>query len=55
MAKPFQTRPVDPKKTGFCVLCGAQATTEALFKVPSASIIQKYCDKCLPKGDYSDT
>ena len=55
MTKPFETRPVTmgtKKSAGFCVMCSAVATTEALFKVPDAVIIQRYCDACLPKADY---
>ena len=53
MVKPFKTRPVDPKKSpGFCVICSALATTQALFQLEDAVIIQRYCDKCLPKADY---
>lgn len=53
MVKPFETRPVNPKKSpGFCIICSATATTEALFRVPDAAVIQRYCDKCLPKADY---
>lgn len=55
MAKPHETRPVSmgtKKNPGFCVSCSAVATTEALFRVPDAYVIQRYCDKCLPKADY---
>ena len=55
MTKPFETRPVTmgtKKSAGFCVSCSAVATVEALFKVPDAVIIQRYCDACLPKADY---
>ena len=55
MAKPVEKRPVTfgtKKNSGFCVSCSAVATTEALFKVPAAYVIQRYCDKCLPKADY---
>ena len=53
--KPFQTRPVlssTKKAPGFCIVCGAPATTEALFKVVGAIIIQRYCDKCLSGAKY---
>ena len=53
--KPSKTKPAqeDPKKSsGFCVLCGALATTQALFKITGAIIVQRYCDKCLPKAQY---
>ena len=53
--KPFETKPAlsDPKKSpGFCVLCGEKATTQALFKLPDAIIVERYCNKCLPKANY---
>ena len=40
------------KTVGFCVICSAVATTEALLKVPDAAIIQRFCDACPPKADY---
>lgn len=55
MTKPFATRPVSmgTKNTpGFCVMCGSIATVHALFKVPDATVMQRYCDTCLPKADY---
>lgn len=53
--KPFLTRPVTlgTKKTpGFCICCSAIATTEALFKLDEAVVIQRYCDNCLSKAEY---
>ena len=53
--KPFQTRPTSlgtKKSPGFCVTCSAVATTEALFKLEDAIVIQRYCDKCLPNAEY---
>lgn len=53
--KPFETKPAQEntkKSPGFCIVCGAIATTQALFKVPGALIVQRFCDKCLPKADY---
>lgn len=53
--KPFETRPVKSntkKSSGFCVTCSAMATTEALFQLEDAVIIQRFCDKCLPKANY---
>ena len=55
MVKPFRTEPASSstkKSSGFCVLYGDIATVQALFKVPDAVIIQRYCDNCLPKADY---
>ncbi|MEM3159963.1 MAG: hypothetical protein QXJ74_04185 [Nitrososphaera sp.] len=55
MAKPFQTRPAKAGTkggTGFCVSCAAVATTEALFKLEGAIVIQRYCDSCLPQARY---
>ena len=40
------------KSPGFCIMCGAIATTQALFKVPDVVVVERYCDKCLPKADY---
>jgi hypothetical protein len=28
------------------------ATTEALFQLEDAVVIQRFCDKCLPKANY---
>lgn len=53
--KPYQTRPAlssTKKAPGFCIVCGAAATTEALFRVQGAIIIQRYCDKCLSGAKY---
>lgn len=53
--KPFETRPASlgtNKTKGFCVDCFAVATTQALFQLDGAVIIQRYCDKCLPKANY---
>lgn len=55
MKKPFETRPATSstkKAPGFCIVCGAVATTEALFQLDDAVIIQRYCDKCLPAARY---
>ncbi len=55
MMKPFETRPAGSstkKAKGFCVTCAAIATTEALFQLDGAVIIQRYCDKCLPNANY---
>jgi hypothetical protein len=53
--KPFETRPasVSTKKApGFCIMCGKIATTEALFQLHEAQVIQRFCDKCLHLADY---
>lgn len=50
MAKPYETRPAKSsikKVFGFCITCAATATTEALFKLEDAMVIQKYCEACL--------
>jgi hypothetical protein len=55
MVRPFQTRPAlhsTKKSPGFCITCGEIATTEALFKLEGAMIIQRYCDKCLSSAQY---
>ena len=55
MMKPFETRPAlssTKKSAGFCILCSKTATTEALFQLEDAVIIQRFCDKCLPKANY---
>lgn len=55
MLKPFKTRSASTgtkNAPGFCVSCAAVATTEALFQMEDAVIIQRYCDKCLPKASY---
>jgi hypothetical protein len=52
---PFESSPVstDPKKPrGFCVQCGSIASTVAKFKIPGAIMVQRYCDKCLPKASF---
>jgi len=53
MVKPFETRPASSgtkRPPGYCIVCAEVATTEALFQEPGAVIIQRYCDKCLPKA-----
>jgi len=53
--KPFKTSPalISAKKSpGYCFLCGTPATTEAFFHVDGVTIIQRYCDNCLPKANY---
>ncbi|HZB00095.1 MAG TPA: hypothetical protein VE308_03625, partial [Nitrososphaera sp.] len=55
LLKPYQTRPAShstKKSQGFCIICGEMATTEALFKLEGAMIIQRYCEKCLPGARY---
>jgi hypothetical protein len=55
MLTPYQTRPAlhtTKKSSGFCITCGKIATTEALFKLDGAMIIQRYCDKCLSSAQY---
>jgi len=53
--KPFETRPAKAstkKAPGFCIICSKVATTEALFQLEGAVVIQRFCDVCLPKADY---
>lgn len=53
--KPFLTRPVTlgtKKMPGFCIRCSAIATTEALFQLDDAVVIQRYCDGCLTHAEY---
>lgn len=55
MVKPFKTQPVTMstnKSPGTCVTCFAIASTMALFQLKDAVVIQRYCDKCLPKASY---
>jgi len=55
VVKPFETRPATTstkKAPGFCIICGKIATTEALFQLHEAQVIQRYCDKYLPKANY---
>jgi hypothetical protein len=55
MLRPHYTRPAfhpTKKSPGFCITCGGIATTEALFKLEGAMIIQRYCDKCLSNAQY---
>jgi hypothetical protein len=55
MAKPFQTRPAGSagKSPGFCIVCSAVATTEALFKLEDAVIVQRFCDKHIAGANYT--
>jgi len=53
--KPFETRPAmssNKKHSGFCILCSKPATTETIFQLHEAQVIQRYCDTCLPKANY---
>jgi len=53
--KPFETRSATSsakKAPGFCIVCGKIATTEALFQLEDAVVIQRFCDICLPKANY---
>lgn len=55
VVKPYETRPASTstkKASGFCIVCGKVATTEALFQLQDAVIIQRFCDICLPKANY---
>jgi hypothetical protein len=53
--KPYIVRPAlagTNKSAGYCIVCAAVATTEALFQIEGAVIIQRYCDKCLSGAKY---
>jgi hypothetical protein len=55
LRRPYLTRSAiqtTKKSTGFCITCGKIATTEALFKLEGATIIQRYCDHCLLGAHY---
>jgi hypothetical protein len=55
MVKPYETRPAltsTKKSPGFCIVCGKVATTEALFQLKDAVVIQRFCDGCLKLADY---
>ena len=55
MTKPYETRPAtssNKKASGFCIICASAATTEALFKIDGAIVIQRYCDACLRNAKY---
>jgi len=55
LRRPYLTRSAihtTKKSTGFCITCGKVATTEALFKLEGATIIQRYCDNCLISAEY---
>ena len=54
--KPYETRPAlhsTKKLPGFCIVCSVVATTEALFQLEDATILQRYCDKHLAGADYT--
>jgi hypothetical protein len=34
-------------KRKYCVTCGTLATKEVLFRVMDATLIERYCDKCV--------
>lgn len=54
--RPYQVRPAlagTKKSAGFCIICATVATTEALFQLDGAVIIQRYCDTCLSDAKYT--
>lgn len=54
--KPFKTRPAGigtNKMHGFCIECSAPATTEALFQLEDAVVLQRYCDKHIVSANYT--
>ena len=55
VVKPYQTRPAGvstSKSAGFCIVCSAVATTEALFQLEDAVVIQRFCDKHISEANY---
>jgi hypothetical protein len=55
MVKPYQTRPAaggTNKTPGFCSVCAAVATTEALFQLEDAVSVQRFCDKHISGASY---
>lgn len=55
MIKPFQTRAAlsnTKGAVGFCIMCSAKATIEALFKLDEVVVIQRYCNACLSTANY---
>ena len=52
--KPFITRPVGKRKKppSFCLNCSAVATTEALFQLDGAVVLQRYCDEHVAQANY---
>jgi|GraSoiStandDraft_36_1057302.scaffolds.fasta_scaffold416365_2 hypothetical protein len=37
-------------KRKYCVTCGTLATQKVLFSVMDATLIERYCDKCVTKN-----
>ena len=55
MVKPTKTRPAangTNKSPGFCIVCAAPATTEALFQLEDAIVIQRFCDAHISQANY---
>ena len=55
MVKAFDTRPVKlnaKKSAGYCMICYAPATMEALFQVQDVIIIQKFCSTHIKEAKY---
>lgn len=53
VAKPFKVRPItEASKRYFdpCMICGRQATKEALFNEGDVISAKRFCDKCLSKA-----
>jgi hypothetical protein len=40
------------KSTGFYMICGKITINEAFFKLEGATILQRYCDRCLSSAYY---
>ncbi|MRN41724.1 MAG: hypothetical protein FIO02_11890 [Nitrosopumilales archaeon] len=37
-------------KRKYCITCGTLATQKALFRVMDATLIERYCDKCVTEN-----
>ncbi|HEU4822139.1 MAG TPA: hypothetical protein VFS97_01825 [Nitrososphaeraceae archaeon] len=55
MLIPYLTRSAlhtTKKSTGFCITRGKITITEAFFKLEGATIVRRYCDRCLSSAYY---
>jgi hypothetical protein len=43
--EPFEAK--SEKHSIFCIECGEPATKVAYFSIDEATIVEKYCDKCI--------
>lgn len=37
-------------KRKYCITCGALATQKVLFQMMNATLIERYCDKCVTEN-----